>query len=280
MWIHTVFDSLNPWRSLAPVRKVGCNEPRQQPAGCRLAVEALEDRSVPASLSIGDVTVLEGVSGTQNAAVVVSLSAPSTKTVTVDYLTTTLFGGSATAGSDYTAVSGKLTFAAGQTAKTILVPVHGDRQVEGNETFDVLLQRPHGAWIADYTGTVTIQDSTPRISISEFVTASESDGFMTFTVSLSAAYDQPVTVNFATQDGFFPDGNYDAAIAGQDYVATSGTLTFAPGETTKTITVQIIRDMTPEPEEVFFLHLSGATNASIANNSWGPGWGWGTIMAD
>ena len=142
MWIHTVFDSLNPWRSLAPVRKVRCNEPRRQPASCRLAVEALEDRSVPASLSIGDVTVLEGVSGTQNVALIVSLSAPSNKTVTVNYLTTTIFGGSATAGSDYTAVSGKLTFAAGQTAKTILVPVHGDRQVEGNETFDVLLQRP------------------------------------------------------------------------------------------------------------------------------------------
>jgi hypothetical protein len=232
---------------------------------------------VPASLSISDVTVLEGVSGTQNAAVVVSLSAPSNKTVTVYYQTTTIFGGSATAGSDYTDVSGKLTFAAGQTAKTILVPVHGDRQVEGNETFDVLLQRPKGAWIADYEGTVTIQDSTPRISISELVTATESDGFMTFTVSLSAAYDQPVTVNFATQDGYFPDGAYGEAIAGQDYVATSGTLTFAPGETTKTITVLIIGDMTPESEEVFFLRLSGATNASIAN-SWGAGWG--IIMGD
>jgi len=99
-------------------------------------------------------------------------------------------------------------------------------------------------------------------------------------VSLSAAYDQPVTVNFATQDGYFPDGNYDAAIAGQDYVATSGTLTFAPGETTKTITVQIIGDMTPESEEVFFLRLSGATNASIAN-SWGSwGAGCGIIMDD
>jgi hypothetical protein len=203
MWIHTVLDLLNPWRALAPVRKIRRNEPRRQPASSRLAVEALEDRSVPASLSISDVTHLEGVSGTQSAALIVSLSAPSTKTVTVNYETTTIFGGTARAGSDYTAVSGKLTFAAGQTAKTILVPVHGDRQVEGNETFDVLLQRPKGASIPSidaYLGTVTIQDSTPRASISDVVTAKESDGFMTFTVSLSAAYDQPVTVNFATQE--------------------------------------------------------------------------------
>jgi hypothetical protein len=265
MWYH----KLNPWSSHSLVQTAVRERDSRRPATCPLAVEALEDRTVPASLSISDITVPEGVSGTHNAEVIVKLSAPSNKTVTVNYLTTALFAGTATAGSDYTAVSGRLTFTAGQIAKTILVPIHGDRQVEGNEFFEIMLQRPKGATIADYWGVVTIQDSTPRISVSDWVMATESDGFMTFIVSLSAAYDLPVTVNFATQDGFYdPYSGYDAAIAGLDYVATSGTLTFAPGETTKTVTVQLIEDMTPESEEVLILRLSGATNASIANSGW------------
>ena len=78
--------------------------------GIRLALEQLEDRCVPASLSISDVTVLEGDSGTRNAAVVVSLSEPRNKTVTVNYSTA---DGTAAEGSDYDRVSGKLTFARG-----------------------------------------------------------------------------------------------------------------------------------------------------------------------
>jgi hypothetical protein len=103
MSIRNLFDSLNPSRSPTRLQKVRREEPRQRPVACRLAVEALEDRSVPASLSLSDVTVLEGVSGTQNAAVLVSLSAPSNKTVTVNYTTA---NGAALAGSDYDAVAG------------------------------------------------------------------------------------------------------------------------------------------------------------------------------
>src|SRR4029077_16206877 len=87
----------------------------------------------------------------------------------------------------------------------------------------------------------------------------------TFTVTLSAAYDVPVTVNYSTANG--------TATAGSDYQAASGTLTFAPGETSKTVTVQVIGDRLAEANETFAVNLSGATNATTAD-----GQGIGTIL--
>jgi hypothetical protein len=209
----------------------------------RLGIEALEDRCVPATLSVGDVTVTEGTSGVQYAAVRVTLSEPLRKPVTVNYGTS---NGSATAGSDYAAASGKLSFAKNETSKTILVPVYGDQVPEFDESFAVRLSNSKGATIADGVGFVTIADNSPRLSISsEF--GSEGD-VMTFTVSLSAPLGTAFTVNFATVDSY--------AIAGEDYVATSGTLTFAPGETTKTFTVQILADGLEEFDEDFYVSLS------------------------
>ena len=136
--------------ALPPVRPTGtARRVRRRPVPCRLAVEALEDRSVPASLSVSDVMLLEGNDGTQNAAVTVSLSAPSNRTVTVNYGTA---NGTATAGSDYNAVSGKLTFARGETSKTILIPVRGDRLAEPDETFFVNLSGAKKRRIADARG--------------------------------------------------------------------------------------------------------------------------------
>jgi hypothetical protein len=223
-----------------------------------------------ASLSISNTTVLEGVSGTQNAELVVSLSAPSNKTLTVNYSTVS-GSGSAQAGSDYDAVSGTLSFAPGETRQSILVPVHGDRQPEGDESIVVLLQRPKYATLSNGWGAVYILDSSPQISISEYAEATEANGFMTFEVSLSTAYDLPVTVNFETQDGPAYPAFSDPAVAGRDYVATFGTLTFAPGELTKTITVQLIGDSTPERYEVFYVNLSGASN-SLMYGAWSEGW--------
>ncbi len=88
-----------------------------------------------------------------------------------------------------------------------------------------------------------------------------------FTVSLSASSTNTVTVNFATANG--------SAAAGSDYVATSGTLTFAPGTTSQNITVQVNGDSSVEPNENFFVNLSNPTNATIA-----VGQGTGTINND
>jgi hypothetical protein len=78
-----------------------------------------------------------------------------------------------------------------------------------------------------------------------------------FTVALSEPSPTPVTVNFSTRNG--------TAQAGSDYVATSGTLTFAPGEVTKQITVQVIGDTVAEEIEVFFVDLTSASGADIGD---------------
>lgn len=109
--------------------------------------------------------------------------------------------------------------------------------------------------------------TAPSVSISDVARA---DGGLritpfNFTASLSAASEQTITVTFSTADG--------TAIAGSDYVAASGTVTFAPGETTKTITVLVNGDMVVEDSETFFVNLTSATNATVAD-----GQGAGTIL--
>ena len=106
MWFRKPFDS----------RRTGSGRPPRRPTG-RLSLDALEGRSVPASLAVSDATIIEGDTGTQNAVVAVRLSAPSTRTVTVDYRTADV---TAVAGSDYVAVSGRLTFNPGVTSQSEL----------------------------------------------------------------------------------------------------------------------------------------------------------------
>jgi streptogramin lyase len=222
------------------------------------------------TLSINNVSQNEGNSGLTPFVFTVTLSAPSASTVTVAYATA---DGTATAGSDYNATSGTLTFNPGVTTQTITVNVIGDTIVEPDETFTVNLSSPVGATIAVGTGTGTIVNDDvaagPTLSINN-VSANEGNSGTTpfvFTVTLSAASGSTVTVNYATADG--------TATAGSDYAAASGVLTFAPGATTQTITVNVIGDTTPEPNETFFVNLSGATNATIAVSQ-----GIGTIVND
>jgi hypothetical protein len=241
-----------------------------------MSLETLGDRIAPAKLSAGHTTINEGTAGTQYALVRVSMDAPGTQTVTVNYATA---NGAATAGSDYGAVSGRLTFAPGERTKAIAVPVYGDRLPEPDETFFVNLTNAKGAKIANSTGVVTIVDSLPRISISDAsgIVGYLDDGvtlagaMLSFTVSLSAAYDEAVTVNYATADGS-PVVFGSTAVAGVNYQTTAGTLTFAPGETIKTITVEVFA-VPPDGGGNFSVNLSGASsNAQIID-----GLGIGTI---
>jgi hypothetical protein len=257
MWFHSLFDGLKTKSSRRRAT-------RQHSASRRLLVEALEDRTVPASLSLVDATIIEGNAGVQLALVRVNLDAPSRQTVTVNYRTS---DGTATAGNDYGATSGQLTFARGEMSKTIAVPVYGDRLAELNETFFVNLSGAQRAKIGDSQGVVTIVDDEPRINIAGASMAEGNSGttLFTFTVSLSGVCDEFVTVNYATADGsgFYPWSYGWATTADNDYLATSGTLTFAPGETTKTITVEVVGDATPEPDEYFFVNLSGASGNAL-----------------
>ena len=193
-----------------------------------------------------------------------TLSGPLNKTVTVGYRTT---DSTAVAGSDYKAVSGSLTFARGETDKTILVPVYGDQVPEHDESFWSAYSTSKGDHRStDSHGVVTIVDSSPRLSIE--ATGGDEGSVFTFTVTLASALDTPFTVDFTTGDTIYADGP-GYADAGQDYVATSGTLTFAPGETTKTFTVQIIADDVEEYDEMFFVRLSNpSTPALITGGGW------------
>ena len=136
----------------------------------------------------------------------------------------------------------------------------------------VNLSIPTKASIADHQSLSTIVDDEPRISIGDVSKTEGAKGkttLFTFTVTLSAAYDQAVTMSFQTVNG-------SATTAGKDYVAKTGTLTFAPGETTKTITIVVTGDSTKESDEVFYLDLFG----NSGNSLFGKKRGLGTILND
>jgi probable HAF family extracellular repeat protein len=219
------------------------------------------------TVNIGDVTVTEGNAGTTNAVFTVTLSAPASGPVTVNFTTA---NGTASAGSDYAARSGIVTFAPGVTTATVTVAVHGDGIAEPNETFQVNLSQPAGAVLADGQGRGTIVDDEPRfLSISDVALLEGRSGtkVFVFTVTLSAPANVPVTVNFATANG--------TATAGSDYNAQSGTLTFAPGQTSKTISIVVKGDRVREANETFFVNLSDVVGALLLD-----GQGQGTIRND
>jgi hypothetical protein len=213
-------------------------------------------------VSINDRTVTEGNTGSVNATFTVTLSALSDVDVTVHYATA---NGSATAGSDYTSTFGDVIIPHDQISQTFTVAVIGDRSAEPTENFFVNLSAPVNAGISDSQGVGTILDNEPRLSINN-VSKKEGNGTTTqflFTVTLSAAYDQAVTVNYATANG--------SASAGSDYQTKSGTLTFAPGVTTMTITIIVIADKNKESDETFFVNLSGASSNALISDALGIG---------
>jgi chitinase len=198
--------------------------------------------------------VTEGNSGTKSIAFVVSLSAVYDIPVTVSYATTD--GTATVAGGDYVAKSGTVTFAVGQTSKTVNVSVRGDRVAEENEAFYFNLTAATGATFADIPVQGDILDNEPRVSISNSSLREGNSGTrsMTFTVTLEAAYDQPVTVRYRTADG-------TARASLGDYVAKSGTVTFNPGQTRRTFTVTVKGDTKSERNEYFHVVL-GATSTN------------------
>jgi hypothetical protein len=214
----------------------------------------------PPSITVSNVTLAEGNTGTQAATFTVTLSTAAVQNVTIGYATA---NDSAAAGSDYQTVSGTLTIPAGQTTGTITVLVKGDRHGEPNESFVVNLSSPTGATIADGQGQGTIVDDEPRISINDISKSEGKKGKTAqfiFVVTLSAAYDQMVTLSYQTVNDTATTGN-------NDYVAKSGTLTFAPGETKKEITITVKGDSTREASETFYLDLYGlSSNALFTKN--------------
>lgn len=238
-------------------------------------VATISDDDSSPTFRINDVTGSEMAGFTFT----VTLSGATALPISVDYKTvdgTAVSTGNGIGTPDYTATSGSLTFspsASGTQTLTLTVSMTDDTVPEYTEQFAVNLFSPtNGASITDAqgVGTVTDDDPVPSISISGGQVAEGDSGTadITFTVTLSSASAQTVTVNYATQDG-------TATTADGDYTGSSGPLTFAPGETSKRVDVTVHGDAKVEASETFSVALSGPTNATISTSS-----ATGTITSD
>ena len=213
-----------------------------------------DDESQP-TVSIADASATEG----SNIISAVTLSHASSETITVNYASS---DGTATAGSDYTAVSGTLTFTAGQTSKNITVGTTQDSTAEGSETITLTLSSPSNTTISDSTATLTITDNDkPSLAVAD-VTVNESATSVNMTVTQTGLSDSAVSVNYATAD--------DTATAGSDYTAKSGTLTWTAGQTGgKTVTIALTGDSIDEDDETFNLNLSSVSSSATISDSQG-----------
>lgn len=229
------------------------------------------------AISTSAVTVNEGMTGSNSPITfTVTRSGGIGVASTVDYA----LGGSATAGIDYndilvsggsTATSGVLNFAVGETTKTITLNVVGDAVFEANEIITATLSNPnlttapYNSAIAPSTATTTLtnDDLKPVVSINQTpISQAEGNSNTTddvYTVTLSNPSDQTITVNYSTNDG-------SATVADGDYIDNDGILTFAPGETNKTITVKVNGDNKVETNESFSINLNSANGADLGSN--------------
>ena len=220
------------------------------------ATATINDDDALPQLSIAGATVDEG----DTAQFVVTLAPASGKQVTVSYATT---DGTAKASEDYTAASSTtLTFTAGDTTKTVSVATTEDTRNEATEAFTVTLSGPTNATLKSdantATATINGDDALPQLSIAG-ATVDEGDTAQ-FVVTLTPASGKQVTVSYATADG--------TAKASEDYTAASSTtLTFAPDETTKTVSVATTKDTRNEATEAFTMTLSGPTNATLKSDA-------------
>lgn len=211
------------------------------------------------TVSIGDAQVVEGNVGTTTMTFTVSLSQPASDTVTVNY---SVSNNTATPGVDYTPTSGTLIFNPGESTKTIDVTILGDVLDEYDEQFHVVLTSSFNAVIINGTGVGTIldDDPAPLISVSDAADVIEGNSGTTnavFTISLSKASAKTITANYAAAFG--------TAVLDIDYLATTGSLTFNPGETMKTVIVPVRGDLSDEFNETFALYVSDVVGADIGD---------------
>jgi len=194
-----------------------------------------------------------------DAAFTVSLSAApgEGRTVSVRYNTV---DGLARAGRQYVATGGVLEFTDSEMTKTIYVPtIAGAQSLNPKaDRFGLKLSAPAGVKITNSSAIATITPSVLGLGISctSVVEGDEGTKTATFVVSLGRPVSKTVTVDYVTADD-------TATVDDNDYVPVSGSLTFAPGETRKTISVDIVGDTTPEFDETFKVVLSNATNTLL-----------------
>ena len=224
------------------------------------AVLSIFDRPVP--LRFAPTNTFYSPEGNTNVSVFVLREGDADRKVTVDFATS---DGTATAGLDYIATNGTLTFGPGQTNSSFSVTLLADALTEGNEIVYLFLSNPTGgATVNQPVATLIIAEAPPPAAGIGFntpnFTVSESGGSAQLSVTRGGATSTTVTVHYETQDGL--------ARAGSDYTAQAGTLTFGPNETLKTISIPILDDDLPEGDETFTLILSNPTGGAQLNQSY------------
>jgi hypothetical protein len=229
-----------------------------RPQGDALDMGAYELASGPPlpTISVANASVAEGKAGTTTTATfAVTLSAPSAHGIRVKYATADV---SAVGGVDYLAASGTLTFLPGVTTRTFPVTIKGDNVIEPNKAFVVNLSAPEGAFLGDAQAVGTIvNDDIPPGGFLQFsapaYSVGEAAGQATITV-VRTGNTPPVTVRYLALGG--------TALAGRDFKAAAGTLTFGSGVTSATFNVPIINDTVDEPNETVKLMLAAPTGGA------------------
>src|SRR5215203_1062406 len=209
------------------------------------------------SISVHDAVVVEGNSGTTQATFVVALSGATSQSVSCSFATS---NGTATAGVDYLATSGALTFAPGEVEKSVVVLVNGDTVDETQETFFLDISNVQNATVSSSRGTgFIVDDDGPTISIND-VSVTEGDSgtkAATFTLTLSGPSVEAIAVRAITTPA--------TATASSDYNSINLVVIFQPGTVTRTFDVEIIGDTNLESNETFFVNLSDSFSTTIAD---------------
>ena len=224
-------------------------------------------------ISIADASTVEGDVSTDAVTVdfLLTLSAPPIKPVMVNYRTQNV---TAIPNSDYVHVAnGSISFAIGETSKTVSIEVIEDLIVEADETFSVILFDPQDTLIGDgqALGTILNDEDNVTVDINDASVVEGDPGdtvTVDFLLTLSAAATKPVTVSYFTQNA--------TASPNGDYVHVSSVpISFAIGETRKTVSIEVIEDLIVEDDETFFLKLSSPQNTLIGDDT-----ALGTILND
>ena len=232
-----------------------------EPVGATIAVadaRVLVTDNDPPCLSINDVEVNVGLTNTARAYPRIQLSTPSSRLVTVRYVTA---DGTAVTGTDYEPVSGILSFEAGETEKEIPILISGNTLDESVEWFRVILSQPTNATLFDAEGVVTISDQAPGFLTVDDLSALEGDTGITrayFTLRLSAPLRNTASVRFMLLPG--------TATPGIDYVPASGRLDIPAGQTVSRIPLDILGDRVWELDETVELILSEPQSVRLSRS--------------
>jgi hypothetical protein len=233
--------------------------------------ETLVARGVPVIpvITPGTGSVLEGNSGTTNLRVPVTLSNPSTHTVTAQWKTVFVAGAAgnqADPASDYSASSGTVTFAPGSTTANVTIAVNGDTLVERDEYIIVQFGSPTNGTIGGSYGLgegVITNDDRPAVVPGTASVLEGNSGTTDLQVPVTLSQPSPETVTAQWRTVFVSGAGGNQADPASDYSPASGTVTFVPGSTTANVMIAVSGDTLVEPDEYIVVQFGSATNATI-----------------